>query len=118
MSKLAGKTAIVTGGASGIGRAVCEALAERGAIVTVADLDGAGAEAVARSISGRGGRAQGRPLDVRDAAAVQKLVDDTAAQHGRLDYMFNNAGIAIGGEERDVSLEDWNRVLDVDLHGV
>jgi NAD(P)-dependent dehydrogenase (short-subunit alcohol dehydrogenase family) len=118
MSKLSGKAAIVTGGASGIGRAVSEALGARGAVVTVADLDGPGAEAVAHGIRTRGGQAQARQLDVCDAAAVQKLVDDTAAGHGRLDYMFNNAGIAIGGEERDVSLDDWNRVLDVDLHGV
>jgi NAD(P)-dependent dehydrogenase (short-subunit alcohol dehydrogenase family) len=118
MSVFEGKTAMVTGGGSGIGRAVCEALADRGARVVVADLDGAAADLVARGIAARGGRAEGKPLDVRDAAAVQKLVDDTAAEHGRLDYMFNNAGIAIMGEERDVSLDDWNRVLDVDLHGV
>jgi NAD(P)-dependent dehydrogenase (short-subunit alcohol dehydrogenase family) len=118
MSKFTGKTAIVTGGASGIGRAVSQALGQRGAIVTVADLDGAGAEAVARDIAGRGGRAQARALDVCDASAFAQLVADTAAQHGRLDYLFNNAGIAIGGEERDVTLDDWNRVLAVDLHGV
>jgi NAD(P)-dependent dehydrogenase (short-subunit alcohol dehydrogenase family) len=112
------KTAIVTGGASGIGRAVCEELGKRGAIVVVADVDGGGATAVAQSITSSGGRAQARALDVRDAAAFQKLVDDTAAEHDRLDYLFNNAGIAIGGDERDVSLDDWNRVLEVDLHGV
>ena len=118
MSVFEGKTAIVTGGASGIGRAVSEALAARGALVVVADLDGARAEEVARGITARGGRAEAKALDVRDAAAVQALVDGAAAAHGRLDYMFNNAGIAIMGEERHVSLDDWNRVLDVDLHGV
>ncbi len=118
MGTFENRSAIVTGGASGIGRAVCEALGARGAVVTVADLDEAGAERVAQGIRDRGGRAQGKAIDVRDAGAVQKLVDDVAAGHGRLDYMFNNAGIAIGGEERDVSLDDWNRVLDIDLHGV
>jgi NAD(P)-dependent dehydrogenase (short-subunit alcohol dehydrogenase family) len=118
MNPFSGKTAIVTGGASGIGRAVCEELGERRAVVIVADVDHVRAEAVAQSITSAGGRAQARSLDVRDAAAFQKLVDDTAAEHGRLDYLFNNAGIAIGGEERDVSLEDWNKVLDVNLHGV
>jgi NAD(P)-dependent dehydrogenase (short-subunit alcohol dehydrogenase family) len=118
MSTFRDRTAIVTGGASGIGRALSEALGAEGAIVVVADLDSRGAEAVAQGIREKGGRAEGRPLDVCDAAAVQKLVEDTAATHGRLDYMFNNAGIAIGGEERDVSLEDWRRVLEVDLHGV
>jgi NAD(P)-dependent dehydrogenase (short-subunit alcohol dehydrogenase family) len=118
MSSFEGKIAIVTGGASGIGRAVCEALGARGAVVVVADVaPEAGAE-VARGIVARGGRAESKPLDVRDAEAVQRLVDDTAAAHGRLDYMFNNAGIAIMGEETDVSLDDWRRVLDIDLHGV
>ncbi len=118
MSKFRDKTAIVTGGASGIGRAVCEALGKHGAIVVVADIDAVRAEAVARGIRSQSGRAQSRALDVSDAAAFQKLVDDTAAEHDRLDYLFNNAGIAIAGEERDVSLDDWNKVLDVDLHGV
>ena len=118
MSIFSGKSAVVTGGASGIGRAVCEALAAEGAVVTVADLDGSGAEAVAQGIRVRGGRAEGRPLDVRDAAAVAKVVGDAAAGHGRLDYLFNNAGIAIMGEERHVTLDDWDRVLGVDLHGV
>jgi NAD(P)-dependent dehydrogenase (short-subunit alcohol dehydrogenase family) len=113
------KIAIVTGGASGIGRAVSEALAERGAAaVVVADLDATGAESVAHGIRARGGRAQAVGLDVCDAAAFQRLVDEAAADHGRLDYLFNNAGIGIAGEERDVSLEDWNRVLAVDLHGI
>jgi NAD(P)-dependent dehydrogenase (short-subunit alcohol dehydrogenase family) len=110
--------AIVTGGASGIGQALCEDLGERGAVVVVADIDVDRAERVAAGIRSRGGSARSKALDVRDAAAFQKLVDDTAAEHGRLDYLFNNAGIAVAGEERDVSLEDWTRVLDVDLHGV
>jgi NAD(P)-dependent dehydrogenase (short-subunit alcohol dehydrogenase family) len=112
------RIAIVTGGASGIGKAVCEALAERGAVVVVADRNAEGAAKVAEGIRAQGKRAEAAALDVRDAAAFQKLVDDTAAEHGRLDYLFNNAGIGIGGEERDVSLEDWNAVLDVNLHGV
>jgi NAD(P)-dependent dehydrogenase (short-subunit alcohol dehydrogenase family) len=118
MSPFSGKSAVVTGGASGIGRAVCEALAAEGAVVTVTDVDGAGAEAVAQGIRARGNRAEGRALDVRDAAAVAKVVGDAAAAHGRLDYVFNNAGIGVMGEERQVTLEDWNEVLDVDLHGV
>lgn len=112
------KVAVVTGGASGIGRAVCQALAKQGADVTVADLDAAGAEDVARNIRTRGGRAKSAVLDVRDAAAVETLANDVAAAHGRVDYFFNNAGIAVSGEEREVSLDDWKRVIDIDLMGV
>jgi NAD(P)-dependent dehydrogenase (short-subunit alcohol dehydrogenase family) len=112
------KTAIVTGGASGIGKAVSEALAESDAFVVVADIDGAGAEHVAEGIRRRGQKARAAELDVCDAAAFEKLIQDTAREKGRLDYLFNNAGIGIAGEERDVTAEDWQRVLDVDLHGV
>jgi NAD(P)-dependent dehydrogenase (short-subunit alcohol dehydrogenase family) len=118
MDVFEGKSAVVTGGGSGIGRAVCQALGERGARVWVTDLDGASAELVARGISARGGKAEARALDVRDAAAVDAVVDEAAKAHGRIDYVFNNAGIGVLAEERDVSLDDWRRVLDVDLHGV
>jgi NAD(P)-dependent dehydrogenase (short-subunit alcohol dehydrogenase family) len=104
---------VVTGGASGIGRALVEELAARGARVVVADLNEAKGEEVARAAGGRAVR-----LDVTDAAAVQKVVDDVVEEHGQLDYMFNNAGIAIAGEMLDLTLEDWYRTLDVDLKGV
>jgi NAD(P)-dependent dehydrogenase (short-subunit alcohol dehydrogenase family) len=110
--------AIVTGGGSGIGKALSEALAASGARVIVADLNGSAAEEVTQAINATGGRAQAETVDVRDAGAVQRLVDDTARDFGGVDYMFNNAGIAIVGEEREVSLEDWRRVLDVNLYGV
>ncbi len=108
--------AIVTGGASGIGRAICAALAQRGAkIVVVADLDHARAQEVANAIAPAGRAAQ---LDVTDAAAVKALIEDTAKLHGRLDFLFNNAGIGILCEAQHVPLADWRRVLDVNLNGV
>ncbi|UCD70791.1 MAG: SDR family NAD(P)-dependent oxidoreductase [Syntrophobacterales bacterium] len=111
--------AIVTGGASGIGRALCEELSQRGtAEVIVADINAEGARQVASAITTRGGRAHAAHLDISQAGDVQKLVVDTASKHGRLDYMFNNAGIAIGGEMRDMGLEHWRRILDVNLWGV
>jgi NAD(P)-dependent dehydrogenase (short-subunit alcohol dehydrogenase family) len=110
--------AIVTGGASGIGRALCEELGARGAIVVVADLDSPGANAVALAIGGSGGHAEAAELDTTDAARVQQLVQITVAKHGRLDLMFNNAGIAVVGEALDTSLEQWRRIVDVDLLGV
>ena len=112
------KIAIVTGGASGIGRAVCEQLCKRGATVVVADINGEGAGEVASGISETGGRAHASQMDVAREEDVQKLIDETVSEHGRLDYMFNNAGICVVGEERDVSLDHWRSVLDVNLFGV
>ena len=114
----AGAVAIITGGASGIGRALSEALGRRGARVVLADRQIALAQEVAAGIQERGGQASAVELDVTDSTAVDQLVRATAQTHGRLDYMFNNAGIAIGGEARLCQTEDWARVLNVNLHGV
>jgi len=113
-----GAVAIVTGGASGIGRALGEALARRGALVVLADLQAELAQDVAARIRQAGGQATAERLDVTDFAATNRLVQDTFRSQGRLDYIFNNAGIGIGGEVRLYELEDWNRVLDVNLRGV
>jgi NAD(P)-dependent dehydrogenase (short-subunit alcohol dehydrogenase family) len=112
------KTAIVTGGASGIGRALCDALSQRGARVTVADINREGAEQVALGISATGGLAQGTHLDVTRAESVQQLIDETVAERGKLDLMFNNAGVCMVGEVRDMDLEQWRHIMDVNLWGV
>jgi NAD(P)-dependent dehydrogenase (short-subunit alcohol dehydrogenase family) len=109
------KTCLITGAASGIGRGLSEALARHGARVVVADIDGEGAQRVA---SGIGERATARRLDVADAAAVEALVREVVASHGRLDYIFNNAGFAIHGETLDSTVEQWRRIVDVNLMGV
>lgn len=113
-----GATAIVTGGASGIGRSLAEELARRGASVVVADLQSELAEEVAASIRTSGGQAEARMLDVRDFDAVSLLVNQTARSAGRLDFVFNNAGIAVLGDARHYELRDWNQVIDVNLRGV
>jgi NAD(P)-dependent dehydrogenase (short-subunit alcohol dehydrogenase family) len=113
-----GAVAVVTGGASGIGRALGEALAGRGARVVLADLQVDLAQAVAARIRESGGHATAAPLDVADFAATNRLVQDTFRTEGRLDFVFNNAGIGIQGEARLYELEDWYRVLDVNLRGV
>lgn len=116
--RLENGTAIVTGGGSGIGRALCGWLARAGAHVVVADVDAVAAEAVAAELRAVGGRAEAAAVDVRDAAAVRALVQRVAAARGRLDFMFNNAGIAVAGEVLDGTLADWERVIAVNLMGV
>jgi NAD(P)-dependent dehydrogenase (short-subunit alcohol dehydrogenase family) len=118
MKNFSGKTAIVTGGASGIGRALCRELAKAGATVTAADIQEGGLEEVAAEIRKSGGQARAVKLDVTDEPAVRNLVEQTAAEQGKLDYMFNNAGIGIGGEVQDMSLDHWRRIVDVNLWGV
>jgi NAD(P)-dependent dehydrogenase (short-subunit alcohol dehydrogenase family) len=113
-----GKVAIVTGGASGIGRALSEQLSHRGAVVAVADIDIDGAQQVASDITSSGARAKAMHLDVSRADDVKKLIDDTAAESGRLDYIFNNAGIGIVGEVRDLTIEHWLQIINVNLLGV
>src|SRR4051812_29810606 len=108
-----GRIAIVTGGGSGIGEALSRALAVRGDTVVVADIDGAAAERVAGDIRGTSAK-----VDVRDAAAVQALVDDTVAQFGRLDLIFNNAGIGVGGDVLELTVAHWDRIIDINLRGV
>ncbi|AKV03959.1 short-chain dehydrogenase/reductase SDR [Labilithrix luteola] len=114
-----GGVAIVTGGASGIGRALCEALGKRRFDVVVADRQHDLAEAVAADICKRGpGRARAASLDVRDFAAFERLAKDTVSRFGRIDYLFNNAGIAVGGEMLAYEVTDWTDVIDVNLVGV
>jgi NAD(P)-dependent dehydrogenase (short-subunit alcohol dehydrogenase family) len=114
-----GRVAFVTGGASGIGRALCGALVGRGASVVVADINGSAAAAVARELTERGpGSASSVALDVADARGFQQAVDEVHAQQGRLDLAFNNAGIGVGGPTEELSLAHWERTLDVNLRGV
>jgi NAD(P)-dependent dehydrogenase (short-subunit alcohol dehydrogenase family) len=112
------QVAIVTGGASGIGRALCEELARQGALAVVADINAEGAQAVAASIAAQGGRAIAALLDVTRAEDVERLVAETLRDHGRLDFMFNNAGIGVGGEVRNLSLDHWRKAIDINLWGV
>lgn len=118
MDIFSGKTAIVTGGASGIGRALGEGLAQRGSLVTLADIDKTLLEETVSSLVVDGYKVKGAILDVTDFTAVKELVDDSMSEHGHLDYMFNNAGIGVLGEAQEFSYEDWRRVIDVNLYGV
>jgi NAD(P)-dependent dehydrogenase (short-subunit alcohol dehydrogenase family) len=112
------KVVIMTGGASGIGYAVASELARRGAVLVIADINAEGAQNAAAEIVAAGGKARAIRVDVTRASEVQALVRQTAEKYGRLDYMFNNAGIAIIGEVRDMDLKDWRRIIDINLWGV
>mgnify|MGYP002619669016 CR=1 FL=1 len=112
-----GRAAVITGGASGIGLALATALAKCGAHVIVADLNAERAERAAASLRALGHGADARALDVRDQGAVQALLDETVAAHGTVAIWANCAGLAIAGEARDLSLADWQLVLDVNLRG-
>ncbi|HEY9263757.1 MAG TPA: SDR family oxidoreductase [Mycobacterium sp.] len=111
----ADKHAIVTGAGSGIGAALCRALDLAGAHVVCTDIDGDAAERTAASLSSR---ARSARLDVTDAGAVQAAVDDVVARAGRLDLMFNNAGIVWGGDTELLTLDQWNTIIDVNIRGV
>jgi len=110
-----GKVAFVTGGASGIGRALAQQLAADGAIVTIADINRDLLDEVTTEL---GESATGVVLDVRDSDQFERVVAECAEREGRLDLIFNNAGIIIVGDTIDTSLDDWNRVLDVNVRGV
>jgi NAD(P)-dependent dehydrogenase (short-subunit alcohol dehydrogenase family) len=110
-----GRQAIVTGAGSGIGAALCKALVDAGADVVCTDVDG---DAAARTASALGARATSARLDVTDARAVQAAVDDAVARTGRLDMMFNNAGIVWGGDTELLTLDQWNAIIDVNIRGV
>lgn len=110
-----GKTAIVTGGASGIGEGIARRLSGEGANVVVADLNGAQASGVADSL---GAGAMAVTLDMTDEDAVDELMDRTQARFGGIDIMVNNAGIIQIGPVADTSYADWKRIMDVNVDGV
>jgi NAD(P)-dependent dehydrogenase (short-subunit alcohol dehydrogenase family) len=112
------KIAIVTGGGMGLGRALCEELAREGATVVVADIKGDAAAQVVDRITQNGGHARATQIDVSKQEDITNLIDKTATDFGRLDYIFNNAVLVIGGDARDISFAQWERALSVDLLGV
>lgn len=119
MSNLINKTALVTGGSRGIGAAIALRLAADGASVAITYTKGADAAAqVVKAIESAGGRAIAIQADAADAKAVTAAVEQTAATFGRLDVLVNNAGTAIPKPFEETSLEEMDRVIDINLRGV
>jgi len=112
---LAGRTAVVTGASSGIGRATAERLGAAGAHVFLAGRSQAPMEASAKRISELGGRARVIPLDVRDVDAVRELVDTAVRDTGRLDIMVNNAGVSYPGKITEGDPEEWRTMLETNV---
>lgn len=112
---LTGKIAVVTGAGSGIGRATARLLAEHGATVHVVDINADAAAAVAREI---GSRATAHTVDVTKPEELEALAEAVFAEDGRVDILHNNAGIGHGGDIESTTVEDWKRVIGVNLLGV
>lgn len=115
---LTGRLAVVTGGARGIGAAICERFAAAGAHVVVADRDEAAAEALATRLREMGARADALALDVTDRASVAAALAALRACHGVPHVLVNNAGIVRNAPAAQMTMEDWSAVIDVDLNGV
>lgn len=118
MDSLSGKAAIITGAASGIGRATALSLAVRGVSIVVADIAADGAHAVAQDIKAKGGNAIALPCDITQDDAFEVLKAATLDRFGRVDIVMNNAGGLTRGLPEHVPLDEWRRVLDVNLLSV
>jgi NAD(P)-dependent dehydrogenase (short-subunit alcohol dehydrogenase family) len=118
VDSLEGRVAVITGGASGIGRALAERLARDSVKIVVADLDETGLEDVVTAIRDQGGEALSVRTDVTDLAQVQALADRAFAAFGRVHILCNNAGVALWGGLENATHRDWQWVLGVNLWGV
>jgi NAD(P)-dependent dehydrogenase (short-subunit alcohol dehydrogenase family) len=115
---LTGKTALVTGAARGIGKALAVALAEAGADVVVIDIDEPGANSTASEIEGTGRRAMAAKVDVTDVNAVDRAIHSIIQKWGKLDIAVNNAGIATVTPAEDIPEDEWDRIMAVNLKAV
>lgn len=118
LNPFANKIAIVTGGASGIGKSICVYLARHGAKVIIADRNLDEAKELESFITSNGGTGKAVCIDVSDHGDVKSLMEDTIKEYKQIDYLFNNAGISVNGEFQELTLEHWKHVLDVNLWGV
>lgn len=118
MDHLEGRTAVVTGAASGIGLALVEAFVDEGLRVVMADIDEEHLRTQAARLTDRGAQVHTVAADVRDPDAVDRVGAAAIERFGKLHVAVNNAGVVTGGYSWELSLEDWHRVIDIDLWGV
>ena len=118
MTDFNGKTVIITGAADGIGKALALNLAERGARLILTDIDEEKLAALAIHFDELGKQAIFEVVDVCDEGELEQLVTDVKNETGQIDYIFNNAGIAVAGDGRDISMAQWRKVVDVNQWGV
>lgn len=118
MGRLEDRVAVVTGGGRGIGRGICLALAAEGATVVVADLDATTAKSTARELTASGRKALAVMLDVTSREAAEAAIERAAGEFGGVDILVNNAGVLGEHSGRDVTLDDWDLALDVNLKGI
>jgi 2-keto-3-deoxy-L-fuconate dehydrogenase len=111
MFSLQGKTAVVTGGGSGIGKAIAGLFARQGAFVVVADLNAASAEEMVNTIQAESGRAMALPVNVADQAALKVAIAGVVAKFGRIDILVNSAGISHIGKLDTTSESDFDRIV-------
>src|SRR3989344_6018600 len=117
MFDLKDKIALVTGARRGMGKSHAIALASQGAKVVVTDIDEKECQAVADEIKSKGGEAMAFKLDVSNKADVDAVFDEVIKQYGRLDILVNNAGIYQPKPAMEITEEDWDRMIDIDLKG-
>jgi len=117
-SRVEGKTAFVTGAAKGIGRSIAERLGEEGAAIAIADIDIEAAEETATGFADEGIDVEVVECDVSDRESVREAVDRTLDAFGGLDVLVNNAGISVGERFEDITPEEWQQVMDVNLTGI
>ncbi len=118
MDALAGRTAVVTGAASGIGLSLVEAFVEQGMRVVMADIDEENLQRHAAKLAESGAHVHPVAVDVRDPDAVDRVGDAAIERFGKLHVAVNNAGVVNGGYSWEIPLDDWHRVIDIDLWGV
>ena len=112
------KVAVVTGGASGIGRAICSELVQQNVFVIISDINEKAGKNFEVELNKETINARYAYLDVTEYYSVERLLTDLYQEFGRIDYLFNNAGMAMYGELYDMTIENWKEIMDVNLWGV